>query len=63
MDRLVNANSIGSMKWEFPDGEIYFGQCKDGRGHGYGMRKKKYGITYYGEWFEGEVIGEGVIEN
>ncbi|MCB1142195.1 MAG: hypothetical protein H7A24_08700 [Leptospiraceae bacterium] len=46
---------------EFPRGDIYTGEWKDGMASGRGVLKYKNGNEYTGEWKNGKANGRGVL--
>jgi hypothetical protein len=46
---------------EFPKGDLYIGEWKEGMANGRGVLKYKNGNEYNGEWRNGKANGRGVL--
>lgn len=53
----------GKAVIQSPKGWSYVGSVKNGRPHGNGVKILNSGVVIYGEWTEGELIGDGAIYN
>ena len=47
----------GQGKVTFPNGNIYDGEIKFGKAHGYGIHTWLSGARYEGQWHEGKYDG------
>ena len=47
-------------KCQFPDGQIYDGEWRDGKPEGLGVKTWPDGRKYDGEFFQGKPVGVGV---
>jgi hypothetical protein len=54
------AKSQGSLK--YVNGDVYVGELKESKHHGYGTYKWVNGDVYVGEWKEGKQHGQGTYK-
>ena len=58
-----STTSYSSYKFEcveYSDGDVYIGETKDGKRHGYGVYIWSDGGAWYGPWEDGERMGKGI---
>jgi len=60
MTELESSLRDGNNRKEYPNGDVYVGEWKDGRKNGKGIMTYANGDTYDGNWVDGNKEGQGV---